>query len=64
MEGPVKERWLELCELITKEQDSQKLSALTEELNRLLEKEQRLQATRSTVATLMRGGGRQHIVRA
>jgi len=43
MEGAVKERWIELCELITKEQDSKKFCALVEELNRLLdEKEQRL----------------------
>jgi len=43
MEGAVKERWIELCELITKEQDPQKFLALIEELNGLLEvKEQRL----------------------
>lgn len=43
MEGAVKERWIELCELITKEQDPKKFLALIEELNRLLgDKEQRL----------------------
>ena len=43
MEGAVKERWMELCELITKEQDPKRFFALIEELNRLLdEKEQRL----------------------
>jgi len=43
MEGAVKERWMEVCELVTKEQDPQKFLALIEELNRLLEeKEERL----------------------
>jgi len=49
MEGAVKERWIELCEQITKEQDSQKFLVLVEELNRLLdEKEQRLNARRTS----------------
>ena len=38
-----KERWFELCELASKEQDAVKLLALVQEINRLLEeKEQRL----------------------
>ena len=42
-----KERWLELCELASKEQDSGKLLGLIEEINRLLEeKEKRLFAER------------------
>ena len=45
MEGAVKERWMELCELAAKEQDSAKLMELVGEINRLLEdKEQRLHA--------------------
>ena len=49
MEGAVKERWIELCEQITKEQDSKKFLVLVEELNRLLdEKEQRLNARRTS----------------
>lgn len=45
MEGPAKERWLELCELAAIEQDRDKLLALMREINRLLEeKEQRLKA--------------------
>ena len=31
------ERWRQLCELASKEQDSKKLLALVEEINRLLE---------------------------
>ena len=47
MEGAAKERWLELCELAAKEQDSAKLLALVQEINRLLEeKEQRLKTTK------------------
>jgi len=43
MEGPVRERWLELCELAAKEQDSKKLMVLVQEINRLIEeKDQRL----------------------
>jgi hypothetical protein len=43
MQGKTKERWLELCEQATVEQDTQKLMALIAEINRLLEeKEQRL----------------------
>jgi len=47
MQGAVKERWIELCELITKEQNPKKFLVLIEELNRLLdEKEQRLTGKR------------------
>jgi hypothetical protein len=43
MQGDTKERWRELCEQATVEQDTQKLMALIAEINRLLEeKEQRL----------------------
>jgi len=45
MEGAAKERWLQLCELAAKEQDSAKLLSLVREINRLLEeKDQRLKA--------------------
>ena len=48
MEGAVKERWVELCELAATEQDSVKLIQLVEEINRLFdEKEQRLHAMQS-----------------
>jgi len=35
-----KERWMELCELASKEQDPKKLSELVEEINRILEEKQ------------------------
>jgi len=35
--GKNKERWKELCELASKEQDSTKLIELMKEINRLLE---------------------------
>jgi hypothetical protein len=42
MNGVTKERWQELCEQAEKEQDREKLLALTEEIVRLLaEKEER-----------------------
>jgi hypothetical protein len=41
MKGEKKERWLELAHLITEEQDPQKMLALVEELNRLLEEKER-----------------------
>jgi hypothetical protein len=45
MVGDEKERWIELCELATKEQDPVKLMDLVAEINRILEsKEQRLKA--------------------
>jgi hypothetical protein len=37
MEGEVRERWKELCELATTEQDPEKLIELMREINRLLE---------------------------
>ena len=37
MQGNAKERWLELCEHATIEQDPEKLYALIQEINRLLE---------------------------
>jgi hypothetical protein len=49
MEGKTKERWLELCEQATVEQDAEKLLELTEEINRLLkEKETRQLKMRMT----------------
>lgn len=49
MQGAVKEKWLELCELAAKEQDAKKLMALVQEINRLLEeKEQRLKSRSAT----------------
>jgi hypothetical protein len=44
MQGKVKEQWMLLCEQAAVEQDVDKLLALVEEINRMLdEKEQRLQ---------------------
>jgi hypothetical protein len=44
-----KERWVELCEQAAVEQDSKKLVALTQEINRLLrEKQDRLDNARKT----------------
>jgi hypothetical protein len=37
VQGNTKERWLELCEQAASEQDSAKLYALVQEINRLLE---------------------------
>ncbi len=43
MDGKTKERWMELCDLAANEQDSAKLTALVEDILRLLkEKEDRL----------------------
>ncbi len=43
MKGEDESRWRELCEQAVKEQDSEKLMRLVEEINRLLEsKSQRL----------------------
>jgi hypothetical protein len=48
MFGDEKERWMELCELAAKEQDSVKLMALVAEINRILEaKEERLKTAHS-----------------
>ncbi len=45
MEGPARERWLELAVLAANEQDPAKLLTLIQEINRLLEeKEQRLKS--------------------
>jgi hypothetical protein len=47
MKGPNKERWIQLCEQATVEQDPAKLLELVNELNALLEeKESRLAALR------------------
>jgi hypothetical protein len=49
MEGPNKERWIQLSEQAAVEQDPRKLLALVNELNVLLEeKELRLAALRKT----------------
>lgn len=46
-----KERWMELCEQAAVEQDSKKLVALTQEINRLLqEKQDRLDHARKNPA--------------
>jgi len=46
-----KERWLELCEQASKEQDSEKLLSLIGEINRLLEeKEKSLTPSRAAQA--------------
>jgi hypothetical protein len=46
VEGPTKERWLELAELASKEQDPAKFTALIKEINDILEaKELRLKQT-------------------
>ena len=51
MEQEQKERWMELCEMAVKEQDPDKLLALTQEINRLLEdKEGRLKRARQRPA--------------
>jgi hypothetical protein len=43
MQGHVKEHWMELCEKATVEQDSEKLMALVQQINRMLDdKEDRL----------------------
>jgi hypothetical protein len=44
MQGKVNEQWMQLCEQAAVEQDEDKLLALVEEINRMLdEKERRLQ---------------------
>jgi hypothetical protein len=40
MKGQVKERWMELCEQATSEQDPARLIELVKEINRLLEEKQ------------------------
>ena len=43
MQGPTKERWRQLCEQATTEQDSERLIQLADEIVRLLqEKQERL----------------------
>ena len=47
MQGPKRERWMELCEQAAAEKDPEKLLSLTREINQLLEeKEQRIKAER------------------
>ena len=41
MKGLLKERWMQLCEQATVEQDPQKLVELINEINRLLEEKER-----------------------
>lgn len=49
MVGDEKERWMQLCELATQEQDPIKLMELVAEINRILEaKEHRLKETSDT----------------
>jgi hypothetical protein len=40
VDGETKERWLELCEQASKEQDPKKLMELVEEIDRLLKERQ------------------------
>jgi hypothetical protein len=48
MKGETKERWLELAQLASVEQDPAKLLALTQEINQLLEdREERIRQKRS-----------------
>jgi len=42
MQGPDKERWVQLCEQAAIEQDPIKLLALTSEINRLLEAKEQM----------------------
>ena len=49
MENKTKERWLALCEQAANEQDTAKLYALVQEINRLLE-EKRLRLDREREA--------------
>lgn len=52
MQGETKERWMQVAEEITTEQDPQKMSALITELNELLaQKERRLSAIHATPRT-------------
>jgi hypothetical protein len=43
-----KERWMELCEQASKEQDPTKLMNLVEEINRILEKREKKPKVRET----------------
>ena len=48
MQGKVKEGWLQLCEQVAIEQDTERMIELVRELNRMLEeKEQRLEGKQS-----------------
>jgi len=46
MRGEQKEQWVQLCELAAVEQDSQKLSALVQEICRLLDEKTRRLSTK------------------
>ena len=51
MQGQLKARWMQLCEQAAVEQDSVKLMALVNEINRMLdEKEDRLKQQRDKTA--------------
>jgi hypothetical protein len=53
MEGETKERWFQLAQLAAVEQDPEKLIALVQEINRLLdEKEARLNQRRSGAGSI------------
>jgi hypothetical protein len=41
MQGEIKERWLELCELAAREQNPEKLLHYVQEINRLLDEKQK-----------------------
>ena len=52
MESAQRDRWLQLAELASKEQDPVKMLALIEEINHILEeKEKRLQSARNNPTT-------------
>jgi hypothetical protein len=52
VQGEIKERWMQLCEMAATEKDSGKLLGIVKEINRLLaEKEQRLSKLRQSSQT-------------
>jgi len=56
LDDPTKERWLQFCELATKEQDPGKLLEFVQEINRLLEeRERRLKSQHASGADLTIG---------
>ena len=50
LDGPIKERWMQLCERAANEKDPAKVLELVQEINRLLEeKERRLNFQKASV---------------
>jgi hypothetical protein len=63
MQGPTRERWLEICEQVIAEQDPDKFLKLITELNDLLdEKEERLLAQRKGMSEHSRSGLRVPVI--